>query len=49
MPRLVPLRAIQTDDFAVDAEPDADGGDREPIALGRGVLSPGRGMSLTDS
>ncbi len=43
MARLVPLRALQTDDFAVDAEPDADGDDREPVARGTGVLSPGRG------
>ena len=44
MTRLVPIQAEQTDDFAVDVEPDAEDEGPSVIARGIGVLSPGRGM-----
>lgn len=41
--RLVPLRALETDDFSVDAEPDAESDDdQDAVAYGRGMLLPGR-------
>ena len=43
--RLVPLRAIETDDFAVDAEPDAEPEWEIPVASGEVTLSPARGDS----
>ena len=41
--RLKPLRAIEMDDFAVDAEPDIEAGDEDPVARGKVVLAPARG------
>lgn len=42
--RLVSLRALETDDFVVDAEPDAEGDDdQDAVAYGRGMLLPGQG------
>lgn len=43
MARLVPLRAIEMDDFAVDAEPDTESNSRDFAVHGRAVLSPARG------
>ena len=42
MARLVPLHAIQTDDFAVDAEPDPEAEVDTAVAHSRAILSPGR-------
>ena len=41
--RLVPLRAIETDDFAVDAEPDPENNDGSSVVSGKVILSPARG------
>ena len=43
--RLVPLRTIGTDDFAVDAEPDLETEDQKPVASGTAILSPARNDS----
>ncbi len=43
--RLVPLRAVEVDDFAVDAEPDEESAEQDYVASikTKAVLSPGRG------
>ena len=43
--RLVPLRTIGTDDFAVDAEPDTETEDEGPIASDTVILSPAQNNS----
>ena len=43
--RLVPLRAIGMDDFAVDIEPDTEIEDAGPVATGTVILSPARNDS----
>lgn len=41
--RLVPLRTVEMDDFAVDAEPDNDEETEASVTRGRVLLSPSRG------